>query len=410
MDVTSELLDTFEFRKKGRGYDPEQVDELIAGVRSTLGDLEARLADADARAEAAEARAADAEVHARTSSESDETIQRTLLLAQRTADAAVQEAEEAAARKMAEAEAHAGRLVEGADEARARALANAEEEVRRSVEDSRTRLTQEIGALEQIRNTLMADVEHLEEHIEIERGRLRSSSDALTDLLSRSDRLGQVELPELSDIDPMTKPGAGPAPDATALDQPIGGRPEDESGPPSPPEPPPAQEPVDDLGWSSDAADAASATRDLRSPAPEDTVPAEDDVSPEDTVPAEDDVSPATGLDGVDAPPPPPPPPTFDDDLGPTIEEPPPPTFDDDLGPTIEEPPPPPPPPGDEPSSEGQGEELSGDAFEGLDSVTGDLDPGDPEDNAWLAELADDDEAESAGAGEGQRRRFGRRR
>ena len=135
MNVTAELLDTFEFRKKGRGYDSEQVDDLIARVRSTLGDLEARLADATARAEAAEARAADAEARSRTSSESDETIQRTLLLAQRTADAAVQEAEETAAKKVADAELEAKRLIEEADEARARALANAEEEVRRSVDD-----------------------------------------------------------------------------------------------------------------------------------------------------------------------------------------------------------------------------------------------------------------------------------
>ena len=75
MDVTTELLDTFEFNKKGRGYDPKQVDELIAGVRSTLGDLETRLADATSRAEAAEARASDAEARSRTSSESDDTIQ-----------------------------------------------------------------------------------------------------------------------------------------------------------------------------------------------------------------------------------------------------------------------------------------------------------------------------------------------
>ena len=251
MNVTAELLDTFEFRKKGRGYDSEQVDELIARVRSTLGDLEARLADATARAEAAEARAADAEARSRTSSESDETIQRTLLLAQRTADAAVQEAEETAAKKVGEAELEAKRLVEEADEARARALANAEEEVRRSVDDSRTRLTQEIGALEQIRNTLMTDVERLEEHIEVERSRLRASSDALTDMLSRSDRLGQVELPELSDHDPSVASEVsvdeGPAVESaggfdTAT---VGGAVvADESA-------------DDDLGWSSDGVDDA---------------------------------------------------------------------------------------------------------------------------------------------------------
>ena len=47
--------------------------------------------------------------------------------------------------------------------------------------------------------------------------------------------------------------------------------------------------------------------------------------------------------------------------------------------------------------------------FGGLADPAADLDPNDPEDNAWLAELADD-ETEAAGAGDSTRRRFGRRR
>lgn len=405
MNVTAELLDTFEFRKKGRGYDSEQVDELIARVRSTLGDLEARLADATARAEAAEARAADAEARSRTSSESDETIQRTLLLAQRTADAAVQEAEETAAKKVGEAELEAKRLVEEAEEARARALANAEEEVRRSVDDSRTRLTQEIGALEQIRNTLMTDVERLEEHIELERSRLRASSDALTDMLSRSDRLGQVELPELSDHDPSVvsevSVDEGPAVEsAGAFDAAtVGG----------------AVVADDDLGWSSDSVDDADGDVVPMAAADEVTAGAEpaagliepavieERVNEDEVVDAGAVGQEAFDDEAIDAPPPPPPPPAFDDDLPQAADEPP--------------PPPPPPPMIDEPSGGAVDDdtmavsaaEAPSSGFGGLASPDADLDPDDPEDNAWLAELADDD-AESAGAGDSSRRRFGRRR
>lgn len=381
MNVTAELLDTFEFRKKGRGYDADQVDELIARVRSTLGDLEARLADATSRAEAAEARATDAEARSRTSSESDETIQRTLLLAQRTADAAVQEAEETAAKKVADAEIEARRLVEEADEARARALANAEEEVRRSVDDSRTRLTQEISALEQIRNTLMTDVEGLEEHIDLERSRLRASSDALTDILSRSDRLGQVELPELSDVDAsVAASGAEQVLDADAAlasePAPVGGVDETAPVPAAAPEP-------DGLDWSTGGEGAADPDPD---PAGGSSLPTRGE-------PPTDDV------ETIDAPPPPPPPPA---------------AFDDDAIEGFEEPPPPPPPPvGDEapvggvdaPDAAPEDPEPSPEGFGGL---TGDLDPDNPEDNAWLAELTDDD-SESAGAGDSGRRRFGRR-
>jgi cell division septum initiation protein DivIVA len=397
MDVTTELLDTFEFNKKGRGYDPKQVDELIAGVRSTLGDLETRLADATSRAEAAEARASDAEARSRTSSESDDTIQRTLLLAQRTADAAVQEAEETAAKKVGDAEVEARRLVEEADGARARALANAEEEVRRSVEDSRTRLAQEIGSLEHIRNTLMADVEGIEEHIELERSRLRASSDALTDILSRSDRLGQVELPELSDVDPTVVASEVSSDSELSVETADSLEPEADvvtAGEEDAAAAAATWSAVEDVDRSSgDAGDPVEA------PAPAGEVSSV-------PVPTERATVPVEGTDTIDAPPPPPPPPPVFDD--------------DDVVDAIDEPPPPPPPPpaaidepapatADDATTAAPAPEEPAGGFGGLGDVTGDLDPDNAEDNAWLAELADDD-TETAGTGDSGRRRFGRRR
>ena len=445
MDVTSEMLDGFEFRKKGRGYDADQVDELISAAGATLGDLETRVAEASDRADRAEARAEEAESRAKSSSESDETIQRTLLLAQRTADAAVQEAEETAAKKVGDAESEAKRLIEEADEARSRALANAEEEVRRSVDESRMRLEQEIASLEQIRDALMGDVETLEEHIEVERARLRASSDALTDMLSRTDRLGQVEMPELSEVDTGSV-GSGPDSDAGVTVDDDGSPPsvesvlsvDDDAAPADPMLSPdddrePAVDPV--LGAEDDAASAMEPVL----PADEDAVPGVESASSIDEVPPEagsvgsidgdaaalewspdgsDAPSPAPpisdlmadpgdeggghpgdAMDSIDAPPPPPPPP---------------PSFDEgalDIAPEEAPPPPPAPPIGDEPAAvdddAGSAPEPPSGGFGGLDGAPNDPDASSPDDNAWLAELTDEDgEAESSGG----RRRFGRRR
>ena len=91
MDVSPKTLREVEFREKMRGYHPEDVDHFLEEVAAGLEVLQDRLRQAVERAQRAEAAAAEAEG-------SDETLRKTLVLAQRTADMAVQEAREQAAR------------------------------------------------------------------------------------------------------------------------------------------------------------------------------------------------------------------------------------------------------------------------------------------------------------------------
>src|SRR5215213_3972846 len=97
MDVTPQLLKDVEFRSKVRGYDPDEVDDFLERVGVAFAQMNDRLRDARDQVEAAKAQAAAAEARARDNSDIDDTLRRTLVLAQRTADAAVKEAEEQAA-------------------------------------------------------------------------------------------------------------------------------------------------------------------------------------------------------------------------------------------------------------------------------------------------------------------------
>src|SRR6516164_8596340 len=113
MDVSPKTLREVEFREKMRGYHPEDVDHFLEEVAAGLEVLQDRLRQTVERAQRAEAEG------------SDETLRKTLILAQRTADMAVQEAREQAARILAGAEQQAQAM-----------LADAEERGRRIHEDA----------------------------------------------------------------------------------------------------------------------------------------------------------------------------------------------------------------------------------------------------------------------------------
>ena len=97
MELTPKVFDDVEFRERFRGYDPDEVDSFLEQVARAVQELDQKLKDALDRAEKAEARA-------REAGDADEALRRTLVLAQRTADAAVSEAETRAAALLAEAE------------------------------------------------------------------------------------------------------------------------------------------------------------------------------------------------------------------------------------------------------------------------------------------------------------------
>src|SRR5579864_3889447 len=104
MEVSPKTLREVEFREKMRGYHPEDVDQFLEQVAAGIEILQDRLRQAVERAQRAEAAAAEA-------GGNDETLRKTLILAQRTADMAVQEAREQASRILAGAEQQAQSII-----------------------------------------------------------------------------------------------------------------------------------------------------------------------------------------------------------------------------------------------------------------------------------------------------------
>ena len=202
MDVTPQLLKDVDFReKKFGGYDPDEVDDFLERVGVAVGQLQMRLREVTQRAEAAEARLAEQPTIApMPQAEADDTLRRTLLLAQRTADAAVAEAQEEASRIVTAAQDEAERHRAEDQERHERQMQESDEEVRRSVDETRKRLLAEIDELESIRDQLMTDVEVLERHVDDERARLQSTVGTLQGLLDAAGSMAPLEPPVVSAV------------------------------------------------------------------------------------------------------------------------------------------------------------------------------------------------------------------
>ncbi|HEY3943344.1 MAG TPA: DivIVA domain-containing protein [Acidimicrobiales bacterium] len=176
-----DTLRTVEFRLGLKGYNVDEVDEYLEkaaveaeALHEQLRQLSERLRQASERIGQLEGerREAPAPVEAPgTSLEvvSDDTLQRTLLLAQRFVDQTKRESEAEAAKVVAQAE----------DRART-TLAQAEDEARRRSNDAEQRLREEVARLESLRGQLAGDVETMARHLESERNRIRG---ALTEVL-----------------------------------------------------------------------------------------------------------------------------------------------------------------------------------------------------------------------------------
>lgn len=169
MEVSPKTLREVEFREKMRGYHPEDVDHFLEQVAAGLEVMQDRLRQAVERAQRAEAAASEA-------GGSDETLRKTLVLAQRTADLAVQEAREQAARILAGAEQQAQAL-----------LAEAEEHGRRAHEDAINEARAELGRLEAAKEQSQQEVEALEHWLDEHKGHLQAS---LSDALASVEKVG----------------------------------------------------------------------------------------------------------------------------------------------------------------------------------------------------------------------------
>lgn len=143
MDVSPQLLREVDFSEKWRGYNPDEVDDFLERLAIALDQLQKQLADAVDRANRAERRVLE-------ESGGEDELRRTLVLAQRTADAALDEARETAATLMSQAEADAEEIRRAGDERAAAAISEAE-----------ARVASELAPLLAQRDALEGDVEAL---------------------------------------------------------------------------------------------------------------------------------------------------------------------------------------------------------------------------------------------------------
>jgi cell division initiation protein len=180
-------LRTVEFRMTLRGYHMDDVDEYLERVAVEAEELQEqtrlsaeRLKQAADRVSALELQLEQArktqhvpqgpatEVVERVEV-ADDSLQRTLLLAQKFVDQTKQQAEEEANALVSESETRARNIV-----------ADAEEHARVLTEDAERKLRDEVKRLDQLRSELVGDVETIAKHLESERARIRK---ALTDMV-----------------------------------------------------------------------------------------------------------------------------------------------------------------------------------------------------------------------------------
>jgi DivIVA domain-containing protein len=180
-------LRTVEFRQTLRGYHIDDVDEYLERVAVEAEALQEQLRQSNERLRQAAERIAqlehllaDAREHPaseRPASEggqesvvSDETLQRTLLLAQKFVDQTKADAESQARATLAKAEEQARTLLD-----------EAESKARTVTADSERKLREEVTNLEARRAQLAEDLESIGRHFDTERERLRTSlSEVLT--------------------------------------------------------------------------------------------------------------------------------------------------------------------------------------------------------------------------------------
>ena len=126
MTISSEALRKIEFREGWRGYNQVDVDVFLEEVAAGVDALHAELAELKSRAERAESRVSGVGV----APETDETVRRTLTLAQRAADLVVGESKAVAERIVADAHLQAERVGVDATAAAAALKERAELEAR----------------------------------------------------------------------------------------------------------------------------------------------------------------------------------------------------------------------------------------------------------------------------------------
>jgi len=250
MDGNPQLLTDVKFSTHRKGYDPDEVDNFLERVSAAVAQLQDKLRQATERAEAADAQVAEArrlQAEAEAAAEAagsgapapagsgaeataggDEELKKVLVLAQRAADQAVEEANATATRTVADARAKAVNLLAEAEQERDRMLAKARKKADAAAEERARELHEQVTVLDAARADLRADVDALSRYLDGERDRLRTQLGELTRVvedpaalaLLAGPELRGTEVPELA-IEPEPEPE--PVPVASSEDAPVTG-------------------------------------------------------------------------------------------------------------------------------------------------------------------------------------------
>ncbi|MEO8264564.1 MAG: DivIVA domain-containing protein [Ilumatobacteraceae bacterium] len=210
MDFSPQTVRSAGFKTVKKGYDPAEVDDFKEKVAAAIETAQNQATAMEARARAAVAKlqevsqqvtsgGAPAGVSPSASDEDSETISRTLLLAQRTADNTVAQASADAESITVKARVDATTVIDNARSMADKLLEEARVEARRSAESERIKAENEVQALLARRDFLLSDVDHLEHHLGAQRERLRDAAVSLQDLIERvPGGLGEMRRPLLS--------------------------------------------------------------------------------------------------------------------------------------------------------------------------------------------------------------------
>jgi len=158
MEISAKVLREVEFSGSLRGYNTDEVDEFLEQAAVAVDRLQADTRLAAERAET------DRAGRDRTGIEDEESIRRTLVLAQRTADLAIKEAQEEAALLLDQTRAEAETVITEAHQTAERLATDAEQELR-----------DEVARLTALRESLQTESDNLVSLLETERARLTES-------------------------------------------------------------------------------------------------------------------------------------------------------------------------------------------------------------------------------------------
>lgn len=203
MEFTPQVIANSTFPVVKRGYDAEEVRAFLIEVARAYEGAAHHAAAMENRARAAVAKVHELQNAAKSgaglSKDDAETISRTLLLAQKAADATLAEARAEAEAVTAQAHEEARRAMGEAQAEVDRLLGEARADVRRQVESERLAAQGEVQSLIARRDFLVSDVDALERHLVDQRRHLIEIADLLVQIAEQSPGgLGDVRRPALS--------------------------------------------------------------------------------------------------------------------------------------------------------------------------------------------------------------------